>query len=110
MSADGEAWSPGGKLEARGGFQFRKSAFGNGVFVVIGDFDPEGGKPPHRLPAATPDGVEIASLATHTPPARAIAFGAGRFVVVGPDGLRESSAEGRPARKSVKPVRPRHSP
>ncbi len=93
-SADGEEWQQGATLELKGSIHFRKSAFGNGQFVAIGDWDPPGQK---RISfrAATPDGEKLGSVDGTVSPARAIAFGTGRFVVVGPGGLRESSTDGK---------------
>ncbi|HWE93022.1 MAG TPA: hypothetical protein VG269_03545 [Tepidisphaeraceae bacterium] len=95
VSPDGESWETGGKLDFRGGIHFRKSAFGNGVFVIVGDCDPEWKSPRVSCRCSTHDGKSAASFDVDTPTARAIAFGAERFVVVGPDGLRESSADGK---------------
>ena len=94
VSTDGETWTAGSKFQFNGGLHQRKSAFGNGVFVTIGDADP-GWKNRVAFRSSTPDGVKTASFDVNSPPARSIAFGAGRFVVVGPDGLRESSTDGK---------------
>lgn len=98
FSDDGEAWKQGVKLDLKGSVHLRKSAFGavngDGVFVAIGDWDPPGQK---RIwfRAATADGEKVTALDPGTHEGRAIAFGAGRFVVVGPDGLIESSPDGK---------------
>ena len=92
-SSDGEHWTNGAKIKFSGGMHPRKSAFGNGVFVTIGDCDPNW-KFRTRFRSVTPDGVTLTSFSTNRPPESAIAFGAGRFVVVGKDGLRESSTNG----------------
>ena len=93
-SEDGEAWQSGGKLDFKGSLHPRKCVFGNGIFVVIGDGDPSGAKRV-SFRAMTKDGTSCDHFAAETPAARAVAFGAGRFVVVGPDGLCESSADGK---------------
>ena len=92
-SADGEAWKEAANLGLKGSVHFRKSAYGNGRFVSIGDWDPWG-KTRIQFRAVTPDGERLAHVDPDAAPARSIAFGAGRFVVVGPGGVRESSADG----------------
>ena len=92
-SPDGERWTNGAKIPFSGGMHPRKSAFGNGVFVTVGDCDPSW-KFRTRFRAVTRDGTSVEHFTTNQPPEQAIAFGAGRFVVVGKDGLRESSTDG----------------
>jgi len=100
FSDDGDTWTEGQKHTFKGGIHMRKCAFGNGVFVVTGDADrwklPSETENPRRMGcrAVTKNGEKFDSLQIDTPPARGIAFGNGRFVVVGPDGLRESSTDG----------------
>jgi hypothetical protein len=97
-SLDGETFTAGAKLEWKGSVHARKSAFGDGegggMFVIIGDVDLYG--EPQRVSwrAATSDGVTFAKSEHHTPDARDIAFGAGHFVIVGPQGLIETSHDG----------------
>ncbi len=97
-SDDGQAFHPGQKLEWKGSVHARKSAVGDGeggrMFVIIGDVDLWAEKDRVSWRAATPDGVAFAQAEHHTSPARDIAFGAGHFVVVGPDGLIETSHDG----------------
>ena len=91
-SEDGENWKEGPKINFEGwAFWFRQGAFGNGVFVFTGNADP---KQKTSWAAVTPDGEKISSFQTDLPPNRDIAFGNGRFVIVGPDGLRMSSTDG----------------
>jgi hypothetical protein len=91
-STDGEEWRPGAKVDYTGwAFWFRQGAAGNGRFVMIGNSAP---KQTEHWCLVTKDGEKIESLRTDLPKIRDIAFGAGRFVIVGPDGLRMSSADG----------------
>jgi hypothetical protein len=62
--------------------------------VIIGDFDAWGEQKRVSWRGATGDGVSWDHSAVDTPAARDIAYGAGHFVVVGPDGLIESSHDG----------------
>ncbi len=92
-SPNGDHWTEGASLNFNGGLNPRKSAFGNGTFVVIGEADPEW-KYRIRFRASTTDGVSMTHFATNNLGDRALAFGAGKFVLVGQDGLRESSVDG----------------
>ncbi len=100
-STDGEDWKQGTKLGIEGSVHFRKSAFGNGLFVAIGDWDPPG-KKRISFRAATADGEKLTHVDGTVAAARGIAFGAGRFVVVGPEALRESSTDGKTWEHPVK--------
>jgi hypothetical protein len=97
-SVDGDAFARGQKLDWKGSIHARKSAFGDGegggMFVIIGDVDFQ--DETHRVSwrAATADGETFVKAEHHTPEVRDIAFGAGHFVVVGPDGLIETSHDG----------------
>jgi hypothetical protein len=97
-SEDGEKFAAGQKLDWRGSVHARKSAFGDGegggMFVMIGDVDLFDEPTRVSWRAATADGVTYAKAEHHTPAARDIAFGAGLFVIVGPNGLIESSHDG----------------
>jgi hypothetical protein len=90
-SADGEKWKAGGTIEAKEATHFRHGAFGNGVFVFVGNHGGNGG--PFWC-ATSADGEKITNVRTDMPSIRAIAFGAGRFVIVGEDGVRTTSADG----------------
>jgi hypothetical protein len=94
-STDGEKWAEGGKIDYDKGLYFRKSAFGNGVFVMGGDCDVGEGKPRQGWLASTTDGEKTASFESGFPNIHGVAFGGGRFVVVGDDGFRASSADGK---------------
>ena len=95
----GESWRDGAKLEAKIATHFRRGASGNGVFLLLGN--PGGNGGPFWL-AATPDGETVTHFADDLPNNRAIAFGdpdgpggvPGRFVLVGPGGVRRSSEDG----------------
>lgn len=98
VSTDGEQFTPGAKLPIPGSIRARRSAFGSGEggsrFVIIGDVDHAvlGRRVSWR--AATEDGISLQSIAVDSAPASDIAYGSGHFVVVGPDGLIESSHDG----------------
>ena len=91
-STDGTTWTPGGKIAERAATHFRMGAFGNGRFMFAGNGRSKD-KEIHWA-VASKDGTVIDSERSDLPPVRAMAFGAGRFVAVGPDGLRISSADG----------------
>ncbi len=98
LSTDGETFSAGGKMAVRGSVHARRSAFGSGEggarFVIIGDVDLYAEKKRVSWRASTEDGTHFTSEQIDTPAARDVAYGAGHFVVVGPDGLIESSHDG----------------
>ncbi|QEL17923.1 hypothetical protein [Limnoglobus roseus] len=90
-SADGETWKDGAKLTEGKASHFRHGAFGNGVFVFIGN---AGGNSPTTWVAVTKDGEKLDHIAIDLPVVRDLTFANGRFVAVGPDGLRMTSADG----------------
>ena len=91
-SADGAGWEAGGKIADPAATHFRMGAFGNGVFVFAGN----GRRSDLEIHwvVVSKDGTAIEAERTDLPPITAMTFGGGRFVVVGPDGLRLSSADG----------------
>ena len=91
-SEDGEKWNLGAKIEEKVATHFRHGVFGNGVFVLVGNHG--GGGPPYWC-AVSPDGESISHVRTDMPSIRSIAFGAGRFVIVGEGGVRISSTDGK---------------
>ncbi len=97
-STDGIIFQPGEKLDWKASVHARHSAFGDGeggaMFVIIGDADFHGEGQRVHYRASTTDGLRYTSAARDTTPARAIAYGSGHFVVVGPNGLIESSHDG----------------
>lgn len=90
-SDDGETWKEGAKLTERRASHFRHGAFGNGVFVFVGN---AGGNSPTTWVAVTKDGETLDHIAIDLPVVRDLEFAAGRFVAVGADGLRMSSTDG----------------
>ncbi len=97
-SADGEKFAPGEKLDWPGTARALRAAWGDGEgghrCVIIGDLDPGDGQPRVSWRASTADGTRYTSHDLGTPPARDVAYGSGHWVVVGPDGLIESSHDG----------------
>ena len=97
-SADGEKFLPGEKLGWPGSVHARRAAWGDGEAgprcVIIGDFDSWAEKKRVSWRASTEDGTRYTSRALDTPAARDVAYGSGHWVVVGPDGLIESSHDG----------------
>ena len=97
-SEDGEKFVAGAKLEWPGTARALRAAWGDGEgghrCVIVGDLDPGGGPPRESWRASTPDGTRFTSQDRGTRPTRDVAYGAGHWVVVGPDGLIESSIDG----------------
>lgn len=93
LSDDGVAWRRGAKIDYPGGaFWFRSGAAGNGRFVFTGNSTPS---QKECWCASSRDGESIEHFSTDFPLLRAVAFGAGRFVLTGRDGLRMSSVDGK---------------
>ncbi len=92
-STDGATWEAAGKISDPNATHFRLAAFGDGLFVFSGNGRRSDG---HEIfwMVSSKDGTAIESERTDLPPLRGMAFGNGRFVAVGPDGLRMSSADG----------------
>ena len=95
ISDDGETWKKGGALVYDRGLYYRRGVFGNGIFVFCGDVDIAAGQPRGGWRAATKDGVKIEAFVTDLPNTRSVAFGAGRFVMVGEHGYRGVSTDGK---------------
>ncbi len=97
-STDGEDFQTGERLNWNGSIHSWRSACGDTEagfrFVVIGDveLDAEQKRVPWR--GSTEDGSRWDHSALKTPEVRDVAYGAGLFVVVGPDGRIESSHDG----------------
>ncbi len=91
-SADGEQWQEGETLKLPEGipswaFWFRGGAAGNGLFVFVGNAN----KDQKTLWCLTTrDGKTIESFTTGIPSIKGLAFGGGKFVVAGNDGLYTS--------------------
>lgn len=98
VSHDGEKFEAGEKLAWAGSVHARRSAFGDGEggprCVIIGDIDLASEDRRVSWRAATEDGKAYTSAKLDTPAARDVSYGAGLFVVVGPDGLIEASHDG----------------
>ena len=94
-SEDGETWQSGAQIDHPGrewAFWFRVGAFGNGLHLMVGN---SGKDQKEHWCAVTKNGEQIEHFISDLPPVRDIAFGNGRFVLVGPNGLRLSSADGK---------------
>jgi hypothetical protein len=91
-SVDGAKWEAGGKITDPAATHFRTGAFGNGRFLFAGN-GRKSDKEIHWV-VASKDGTAVDAERADLAPIRAMAFGNGRFVVVGPEGLRMSSADG----------------
>lgn len=91
-SADGEQWNEGETLKLPEGipswaFWFRGGAAGNGLFVFIGNAN----KDQKTLWCLTTrDGKTIENFTTRIPSIKGLAFGGGKFVLAGNDGLYTS--------------------
>ncbi len=98
FSTDGEKFDSGQRLDWKGSVHARRSACGDTEagfrFVIIGDIDLHAERKRVHWRGATGDGVRWDHAALDTPAARDVAYGGGHFVVVGPDGLVESSHDG----------------
>jgi hypothetical protein len=90
-SDDGETWHEGPQITLQEATHFRQGAFGNGVFVFIGN---HGGNSTPYWCATSTDGEKIKSERRDLPAVRGLAFGAKRFVLVGEQGVLRSSADG----------------
>jgi hypothetical protein len=97
-STDGATFTPGGKLPWAGSVHARRSACGDTEagfrFVIVGEIDLATEKTRVSWRGATADGTAFVHTDLDAAPARDIAYGGGRFVVVGPAGLIESSHDG----------------
>jgi len=84
-STDAETWTPGGKIESKGFSHYRGGCYGNGVFLFVGNGQQNGpdGKP-HEIHWAvtTADGEKVISEKADLPGHGALAFGAGKFLML----------------------------
>jgi hypothetical protein len=78
-STDAETWTAGAKLEDEVKTHFRHGAFGNGVFVFVGNHGGGGGP---SWCAVSPDGEKISHLRNDMPGHGQLVFGAGRFLML----------------------------
>lgn len=92
-SADGEKWNDGPKIEIPAGlpgwaFWFRNGAVGNGRFVFMGNANKD---QKTWWCVTTTNGEAIEHVSFEAPGSRGLAFGAGKFVAVNPDGVFTSA-------------------
>jgi hypothetical protein len=104
-STDGEKFTPGEKLEWKGSVHARRAAWGDGEggsrCVIIGDIELWDTDQRVSWRASTSDGARYTSRALDTPAASDVAYGSGHWVVVGPNGLIESSHDGQTWRQRL---------
>jgi hypothetical protein len=97
-STNGDKFEAGQRLDWKGSVHARRSACGDTeagfCFVIIGDVDLWVEKKRVSWRGMTADGTRWEHIALDAPAARDIAYGAGHFVVVGPNGLIETSHDG----------------
>lgn len=97
-SSDGKSFQAGQRLEWKGNAHARRSACGDTEagfrFVIVGDIELPLESRRVCWRGVTGDGARWDQTALDTAPVNDIAYGAGHFVVVGPDGLIESSHDG----------------
>ncbi len=97
-SDDGVTFHSGKKLPYEGSVHARMSACGDTeagyMTAILGDVDLWSEKKRVSWRASTTDGETWAAEALNTPEVHGLAYGAGRFIVVGPHGLIETSHDG----------------
>jgi len=107
-SSDGERFATGARFDWPATVSPRRAAFGDTEagrrFIFIGDVELAGEVDRMSWRAATTDGEAFLHTTDHAAPAGDIAHGAGRFVVVGPRGLVESSHDGQTWTRHELPV------
>ena len=79
FSDDAQSWTEGAAIEMKGLTHFRQGAFGNGVFVLVGNAGGRGGR---SWAVVTPDGESITSERDDLPGHGTLVFGGGRFVMM----------------------------
>ncbi len=97
-SSDAQKWETGGAIQTKGLTHFRHGAFGNGVFLLVGNGrikNAEGQDQEVHWAITTRDGETMLSERTDLMAHGRIEFGAGRFVMLSHDGVLLSSADGR---------------
>ena len=95
LSKDGKTWADGGRVASKDGVHFRRAAFGNGVYVFSGDADEYAISKRTDFRYSTVDGQTMIAKQIDMVPTRGLAFGAGQFVLVGMDGFRQVSTDGK---------------
>jgi len=78
-SKDAETWAKGPGIQTKGLTHLRGGAYGNGVFVLVGNAGGSGGR---SWAIVTPDGEKITSERDDLPGHGTIVFGAGRFLML----------------------------
>lgn len=78
-SRDAKTWQKGAAIETKGLTHFRGGAFGNNLFVLVGNAGGQGGK---SWAITTRDGDTIVSERDDLPGHGTIVFGAGRFLML----------------------------
>lgn len=84
-SDDAEKWTKGAQITERGLTHFRGGAFGNNVFVLVGNGrtkQPDGTFKEIHWSVASPDGETITGERTDLPGHGTIVFGAGQFLML----------------------------
>lgn len=97
VSQDAEQWNEGAAIAAKGLTHFRHGAFGNGIFILVGNGqkkDAEGKNQPMHWAIVTADGAKITQEKTDLPAHGQIHFGAGRFVMLSHEGVMLSTKDG----------------
>ncbi|MBA4019658.1 MAG: hypothetical protein C0483_21035 [Pirellula sp.] len=98
-SGDAETWKNGAAITARGLTHFRHGAFGNGLFVFVGNGQQkatDGTAKPISWSITSKDGETIVGERTDLPGQGTIVFGAGKFLMLTSPGDADliSSADG----------------
>ena len=78
-SDDAENWQEGAVLEDRVATHFRHGAYGNGVFVFVGNHGGNGGP---SWCAVSPDGQTVTNLRTDMPGHGRLVYGNGQFLMM----------------------------
>lgn len=98
VSTDGVTFSPGAPIATEARLLQPRLAFGDGegggMFVITSKLALSDETPAMNWRGVTPDGMTFSQDKADAPNSRDLVFGAGHFVVVGPQGLIESSHDG----------------
>lgn len=96
-SADAETWQEGAKIAKPGLTHFRHGAYGNGVFILVGNGSRKndaGEQEGFHWAIVSPDGEKITSERTDLPAHGQLHFGNGRFVMLSHEGVLQTTADG----------------
>jgi hypothetical protein len=97
-SIDAITWKEGAVIQSKGLTHFRHGAYGNGVFVLVGNGRQKNAAGEEReihWAIVSPDGETITHETAELPAHGDIHFGAGRFVMLSHEGIMLSSADGK---------------